>query len=458
MRTVSFLFLSAAFIATGWVTYANLLRTDSHRAVAQPIVHFPYDSAYIDTAIANSEQAVKIDPGGAMGWSTLGGDYLARSRESDDLATAVRAEKAARKSLSIRVLGNIGARNKLVSALLQQHRFKDALAVCLEARKANVYDDQTVRQQAECLVEIGQYDQALGVIKSSTRAFAGASGEAIVSRAEDINGNSDRALSLLKDAAFQADQAPAMPSDAIAWFHTRVGIQLAKMGRHDEARVEYFTALRLYPRDYKSMAGLAKVAFQDGRWQDAIEWGLKSDDIAQMADVRALVGDAYAMLNDPTKAEEQYAKVATLVGRPSGINSGLHEVAPAAGTHGHRLDRQYAIFCADHNRDTEGAYAAAIRDFEGRKDIYSYDTLAWVCLKAGNVDEAVKSIGIALARGTRDPLLYSHAGAIYAASGDNQRAEKYLAAALAIDPHFDGVAAARAQELLASVQGKVHSK
>jgi tetratricopeptide (TPR) repeat protein len=157
-----------------------------------------------------------------------------------------------------------------------------------------------------------------------------------------------------------------MASNSVAWFHTRLAMQLAKLGRHEEARSEYNVALSMYPRDYKAMAGLAKLASQEGRWQEAIEWGARSDGVAQMADVRALVGDAYAKVGDSAKAEEQYCRVAELVGRPSGMNDGLHEVTPAAGTHGHRLDRQYAIFCADHDRDPVGAYAAAVRDFEAR--------------------------------------------------------------------------------------------
>lgn len=453
MKTLSSILVGCSLTFGGWVAYANLLRGQVFRPAGwQAYAHLPFDSSRIDAQIAVSERAVNLDPGAAMGWSQLSSDYMARSRESDDLATAVKAEAAARRSLRIRVLGNIGARNKLISSLLQQHRFKDALSESEAALLGNTYDDQTVRLKSECLIEIGRYTEARAIIGSHPRAFAGASGEAIDARLLDLEGKPEAAVQEMMRATREADNAPAMPSDAIGWFHTHTAIQMAKMGRHDEARAEYCKGLALYPRDYKAMAGLAKLAFQDGRWQEAIDWGTRSDAIAQMADVRALVGDAYAKLGNATMADEQYGRVAALVGRPSGMNDGLHEVTPAAGTHGHRLDRQYALFCADHGRDPDGAYAAALRDFEGRQDIYAYDTLAWVCHRTGRADEAVKGIKKALALGTQDPILFYHASEIYASAHEDAKAVTFLLKALEMDPRFDGVAAPRAiQQLFALV-------
>jgi len=454
MNRFATILISSALIVGGWATYASFYTSVSPVDNRVPVTHLPFDSDTIDLQIRNNERAVEKDPHAALGWSMLSSAYMDRSRESDDLATSVKAEAAARKSLSIRVIGNIGAKNKLVQSLLQQHRFKDALAECEKAVQKKIYSDDTAVLQAECLIELGRYDDAGVLISKNPRAFQDGSAKTVVARLLDIGGKPEEALKLYQEAATEVDENGGMSSNAVAWFNTRVAMQLAKLGRHDAARSEYMTALNLYPRDYKSMAGLAKLAAQDGDWKSAIEWGNRSDQIAQMADVRALVGDAYAMLGDPTRAEEQYARVASLVGRPSGMNDGLHEVAPAAGTHGHRLDRQYAIFCADHNRDPEGAYAAAIRDFDARHDVYGYDTLAWVCLKRGDTSEAKKSIDIALARGTKDPMLWYHAGCIYAAVGLPEEAAASFGKALETDPLFDGICAPKAAAQLAELQSR----
>jgi len=450
-KTIS-IFLSTGILVAGWLGYAQLY---SHRGIESslvPVVHLPFDSRVIDMQIKSNERAVGIDPYGALGWSMMCSAYMDRSRESDDAVTAIKAELAARRSLSLRIMGNVGAWNKLVQALLQEHRFKDALGECEKAEKARINSDDTTVLHVECLIEVGRYDEAGVLVSKNPRAFEDGPSKTVVARLLDIGGKPEEAVKLYRQAVYEIDGNGGMPSSAVAWFHTRLGQQLAKVGKHDESRTEFLTALKMYPRDYKAMAGLAKLAAQDGRWQEAIEWGSRSDEVAQMADVRALVGDAYAMLGDATKAEEQYARVATLVGRPSGMNDGLHEVTSATGTHGHRLDRQYAIFCADHNRDPIGAYAAAIRDFEARRDVFAYDTLAWVCFKKGDTDEAKKSIDQALSHGTHEPMIWYHAGEIYAAIGNEEGAAEYLSKALEMDPSFDGIAAPKAVLTLNSLK------
>ena len=444
MKKLPIALFSVATIVTGWIAFAGWYGSKAYAVGRVPVVHLPFDSSSIYLQIRNNERAVKQDPKSALGLSLLSSAYLDRSRESDDTVTAVKAEIAARRSLEIRKLGNIGARNKLVQSLLQQHRFKDALKECQIAENIGVFSDDTTVLKAECLIELGQYDDAKKLFARTPRAFKDGSAKSVVARLLDIEGKPLEALAILRSVTAEVEMNGGMPSNAVAWFHTRLAMQLAKLGHHTEGKAEYLKALKLYPRNYKAMAGLAKIASQDGHWREVIEWGIQSDKIAQMADVRALVGDAYAMLGDPGKAEAQYAGVAALVGRPSGMNDGMHEVTSAAGLHGHRLDRQYAIFCADHDRDLAGAYAAAIRDFEARKDIYAYDTLAWVCYKKGDRDEAIKAIRIALGRGTRDPMLWFHAGEIFLNSGDRKHGINCLRKSLEIDPHFDGVAAGMA--------------
>lgn len=438
-----------AAVAGGWLSFA-VLTSRASASLLEPVVHAPYDSKLIDRQIASGERATGIDPKGALEWSLLASAYLARSRESDDTAAAQAAERATRSSLSLRREGNQGAWNKLVGSLLQQHRFKDALAECEAAIRARVSDDQTFRNHADCLIEVGRYDDANRAISLHARAFSDASGWAIQARIEDIQGHPEKALSLLQKAVDQADGSFGMPSDAVAWFHVRLAALMAKNGRHLSAEKEYKRALELYPRDYKAMAGLARLAFNDQRWDEAIRWCNRSDAIAPMADVRALVGDAYAMRGDRDRAEAAYSRVAALIGRPSGGTSGLHEVAPQAGAHGHRLDRQYAMFCADHRRDPEGAYAAAIRDFDARQDIYAFDTLAWVCANCGRMVEAKRAIEKAMATGTQDPMVLYHGAVIAQGSGDAQKAIDLFRKALAIDPAFDGVWADRARAALAT--------
>jgi tetratricopeptide (TPR) repeat protein len=71
-----------------------------------------------------------------------------------------------------------------------------------------------------------------------------------------------------------------------------------------------------------------------------------------------------------------------------------------------------------------------------RRDIYTYDTLAWVYYKNGRVAEAEKAMHQALRLGTQDASLLFHAGMIARRLGKTNVAKDYLQRALALNPYF----------------------
>src|SRR5689334_10658802 len=88
----------------------------------------PYDATQAQKLVAFHAARVRRDPEGAIGYALLAGAYLQRGRETGDVADAVKAEQAARRSLKIRERGNAQALSLLASSLLTQHRFREALA------------------------------------------------------------------------------------------------------------------------------------------------------------------------------------------------------------------------------------------------------------------------------------------------------------------------------------------
>ena len=87
----------------------------------------PHDPEQARKTVAFWERRGQRDPKGAIEWRELAGAYLARQRETGDIADAVRAEAAARRSLAILSRNNGGAWAKLARGLLTQHRFPEAL-------------------------------------------------------------------------------------------------------------------------------------------------------------------------------------------------------------------------------------------------------------------------------------------------------------------------------------------
>jgi len=89
-----------------------------------------------------------------------------------------------------------------------------------------------------------------------------------------------------------------------------------------------------------------------------------------------------------------------------------------------------------------------------RKDVYSYDTLAWALYKNGRTQEASAAMQQAMKLGTPDALLYYHAGMIAAGLGQRQTAQAWLTKALAINPHFDLLQARVAQSTLSQLSAR----
>ena len=74
---------------------------------------------------------------------------------------------------------------------------------------------------------------------------------------------------------------------------------------------------------------------------------------------------------------------------------------------------------------------------EGNNSFKTYHTLAWAEYKNGNTEDAVKNIEIALKLGTKEPLLWYHAGKIYEQAGNYIKAKEYTSYALSTYPWLE---------------------
>src|SRR5262249_17877743 len=131
-------------------------------------------------------------------------------------------------------------------------------------------------------------------------------------RLQEINGQPERSLALLKEAMQTADCSVDLPRENIAWFHDRVGDLQAALGRAGEAERSYREALELFPRDYRALTGLARLAAGRSDWKAALRWGQRSADIVPTPEIVALIGDANIGLGHAREAEQQYSLVESI--------------------------------------------------------------------------------------------------------------------------------------------------
>jgi Tfp pilus assembly protein PilF len=85
--------------------------------------------------------------------------------------------------------------------------------------------------------------------------------------------------------------------------------------------------------------------------------------------------------------------------------------------------------------------------------VYALDTLAWALFKNKKPAEAAQVMGQALKVGTQEATLFYHAGMIYRALGDKDKACDLLKRALALNPQFCVLQADIARTALAEMSG-----
>lgn len=435
------LLLIIAVLGLGTTGAAIVMHRQGADGNVPPVERAPYDPTVAGSLVNFYQKKVRLNPqGGAIECALLAGAYLQRFRQTGDPVDAQRAEAAARRSLTIRSSHNASARDQLAQSLFSQHQFAKAQLVASQTATRYPDDQQTWLCYAEAALERGDYDateRAFGsqALHALDQGHPTPSVLALQARFLEINGQPAAALALLRKAQVAADDNLDMSRPSVAWFHMRVGDVLAHMGRADEAERAYNGALAIFPQDYKTMTGLARLAAGRQDWPATISWGQKAAETMPNPEALALVGDAYAASGDSAEAARQYEMVDAFSDPSQGI----------------LYDRQRALFLADHNRNLTEALTRARADLAVRRDIYAYDTLAWACYKKGLLSQANAAMKQAMARHTQDALLFYHAGIIAKARGDHAQAKALLSRALAINSFFHPLGVTEARKALAGL-------
>jgi len=355
-----------------------------------------------DQDIAFFVKRVAADPWGAADRARLAALYLQRARETGDYEDYRRAEALARQSLALRTSHNAASYSLLATALLAQHRF---VAARRAARRLVALEPDAVSARAllgEIELELGRYGAARSAFDSLWPARHELAVAPRLARWAEIRGDTGLARRLLAGALTEALRRPDLAREQVAWFYLRVGDEALRSGRLDEAESAFRAGLEVFPEDYRLPAALARLASARGRWRDVIAWGDRA--LAALPDPATfgMVSDAYLALGDTARAEE-YARAM--------------EVA-VSGQPG-QWHRAWSLFLLDHERRVDEVLARVQGELETRRDVYGWDLYAWALHKKHRDTAATRAMARALAQGTRDPQLLTHAAAIARALRDS---------------------------------------
>ncbi len=228
-----------------------------------------------------------------------------------------------------------------------------------------------------------------------------------------------------------------IPKENLAWLYYEWGQRFFQAGDLGHAERAYNSALAADPNHYRSLAGLAQVKAAEEDFEESIRLYKQSVAIIPFPQYIADLGDVYLRQGQNAKAQQQYDLVEYI--------ANLGKLSQALN------NRELALFYADRNIKLSQALQLARDEFNVRHDIYTWDTLAWVLYKNGQLQEAARAIEKAQQSQTNDPVILFHAGEIQHALGHEDAAQDNLGRALGINPHFHVLYAAQAATSLADI-------
>ncbi|HET7425196.1 MAG TPA: tetratricopeptide repeat protein [Gemmatimonadales bacterium] len=330
------------------------------------------------------------------------------------------AERHARRSLRLRTAHNGATAQVLAGALMARHAFAEAREVAEGMVAADSSSRSARAMLGEIELELGDYAAArrtFGTLLTVRTDFVVAPRFA---RWEELNGQPEAAEALFRGALAQAESRHGTPPSQLAWFHWRLGDLALRNGRADEANAELSEGLEVVPDDPRLLGTMARLSAARHRWREAIDEGERA--LARVVDpaTLGLLSQVYAAVGDSARSADARNAMAVAV---------LNQPGP--------FHRGWSLLLLEQGREVPEVLARARAELATRRDVYGWDLLAWSLYRSGRAAEAVPAADRALVLGTRDAMLWYHAGMIRLAAGDSAGGRNALRTALRINPLWD---------------------
>lgn len=370
-----------------------------------------------DERIQSYQKLVQVQLGEPHYLNLLAAAYIQKVRETTDFSYLDRAAKILQGVLA-KSRDNYEALRLNTEIELERHDFKAAVESSRRLTKSAPNDAWNWGTLGDALIERGEYDAAADAYQRMVDIRPDLSSYNRAAYFHFLYGDMNGAIEIMK----QAIAAGSPARENVAWCEVELGHLYLKSGRLDDADHAYSAALKSFSNYHPALAGLGHVAKLRGRTQEAIVLYKSAQAKTPLPDYAAALHDLYLATGNKTQAQKQLELVDV-----------IDRLGQAAKE---RVNRNLAMIYADHDYRTERALELARAELEVRKDVYTWDALAWSLLKNGRALEADEAIKKALALGTPEPMFYVHAAKIADALGRGKLAEQQRKRALAFNPSF----------------------
>jgi tetratricopeptide (TPR) repeat protein len=383
------------------------------RAAAEQLAHLPTDER-----IRGYEHLLQSAPDSVANQLGLIAAYLQKLRESGDFGYLDRAAKLVDRLLE-KDGGNFAALRYQNEIDLQRHNFRTVVERSDAMLRDSPSDSGTWANLGDASMELGSYDRAehAYVKMFSLRPNLGSYNRLAYWRF--VTGDAGAAVQLMRSAIEAGDDIP----ENTAWCWAELGDIYFKLGRVPEAAKAYTSALELFPRLHRALAGLGKTEAFAGHKQAAIKNYERAQSIVPLVEYAGALEDLYVASGLRAKAAEQRDLLTTIETLGKVTNE--------------KTNRNLALLLADHDRHLDLALSLMRAEVPVRADVYTWDALSWVLFKSGRLEEAKAASSKALRLHTPEPLFYYHAGKIALASGDSEGSRDYANRLLSLNAKFD---------------------
>lgn len=382
-----------------------------------------------DDRIARYERLVASDPGDIHSAMQLASVYLQKTRETGDGGYVERASKLVDKALAAAPRDYEALRTRNLVDMIR-HDFAKVTVTARRMIELDANDAQNWGTLGDALMEMGQYDEARKAFDRLRTLKPGMHSSHRLGWYFFVTGDAAKALDYLREAVATADGF----AENKAWCLVELANVQFKTGDIDGAEKSYRDAIAAFSRMHSAHAGLGSVLAARKRHAEAIESYRKAQSMVPMVQYAGALADLYTLTGNKVEAARQMAL--------TDVAAKLEHAA------GQKANRTLGVIYADQQRNLTEALAFVEADLAVRKDVFTWDAMAWVLYHSGRYDEAREASAKAVALGTPDPSIYFHAGMIELKLRNEPTGKKLIARALELNPRFDPVHSTEAARLL----------
>lgn len=356
-----------------------------------------------DDRIAFYESLAKARPDTLQYQVLLASGYIQKMRETMDFGYLDRAEKVLRS-----VVDSDGSNYEALRLgtviQLERHNFTKVVELSRHLTEIAPVDPWNWGTLGDAFIELGDYDQAADAYQRMMSIRPDLASYNRAAHYRFLNNDVKGAIQTMQMAISAGSSSP----ENVAWCWVELGAYYAKTGQNAEAERAYNSALQTFANYHPAYAALGKLQAANGETAQAIENLRRAQSITPLPDYASALYDLYAASGQSEDAakQKQLIEVIDRLGRANG----------------EKANRNLALIYADHDWNLERSLELATAELEFRRDVYTFDALAWALYKNGRYADAAKAMDQALKLGTPEPLFKRHAQLIQEANhmGVNQ--------------------------------------